>query len=282
MLHVAGTAAAVQSAFGVRLAHARFSDGSAALVADHSTGDAAASGRGWRADAGFLHRAADAHAFPHHGSHTIHFISATGPYLAADLRQAYDYPSATALTAKGVHIGILMSAGFNPADMAAYFKDDGAAHEPQPSITTVNINGGAPYSAAKSGETHLDLQQSGAISLSATITLYNLSDLGSNTIIYGLNRSCPTTWLMWSACPSGIPEYDLLPAAKQAASRKCIWPNSRTILFQQGTSQGITFVASSGDHGAIPPAGAAGKPTLSVEEPVQRSVCGGRGGAPTW
>ena len=266
MLHVAGTAEAVQSAFGVRLAHARFSDGSAALVADHQPVMPPR-----LAAAGAL--TPDFSTVPPMRTHSritgpipFNFISATGPYLAADLRQAYDYPSATALTAKGVHIGILMSAGFNPADMAAYFKDDGLPTSLQPSITTVNINGGAPYSAAKSGETHLDLQQSGAISLSATITLYNLSDLGSDTIIYGLNQIVSDNVADVVSMSFGIPEYDLLPAANGGKSQVYM-AELEDILFQQGTSQGITFVASSGDHGAIPPAGAAGKPTLSVEEP---------------
>jgi subtilase family serine protease len=267
LLRVSGTAGAVEAAFGIRLSHARFSDGSAALVADHTPAMPpllAASG----AMTPDFSTAAPLHKESRIlGPVPRNFISSTGPYFAADLRQAYDFPSATSLTAKGVHLGILMEGAFNPPDLATYFADDGLPASLQPSVNTVKINGGLAYSTTNSGETHLDIQQAGAVSLQATMTLYNLSDLQLPTIIYGLNTIVSDNVADVVNMSFGGPEADLLPAANKGISQFYLF-QMEDILFAQGTAQGITFVASSGDHGAIPLSAPSGKPTLNPQDPA--------------
>jgi subtilase family serine protease len=267
LLRITGTAAAVETAFGINLLHARFSDNSTALVADRKpvmTPEILASGAMTPdfTTAAPLQR--NSHIL---GPVPLNFISSTGPYLASDLRQAYDFPSAISLTAKGVHIAILMNGGFNAPDLAAYFADDGLPASLLPSVTTIDINGGLPYSASNSGETHLDIQQAGAVSLASTMTLYNLSDLSLATIIYGLNHIVGDNVADVVNMSFGGPEAGLLAADNKGISLFYLF-QMEDILFAQGTSQGITFVASSGDHGAIPLSGSPAKPTLSPQDPA--------------
>jgi subtilase family serine protease len=285
MLHVAGTAAAVQAAFGVRLAHARFSDGSAALVADRPLRlPPALAALGLRTPQFST-------VTPLHQHSKIvgvvprkvigepdNFVSPTGPYLAADLRQAYDFPSATSLTAKGVTIGILMSGNYNATDLEDYYEDDGLPTSLWPQkITSVPINGGLAFSSTNSGETELDLEQSGAMSLAANIRLYNLSDLGESTIIFGLNHIVGDNLTDVVSMSFGGPEEDFTAANNGGISQQYLL-EIEDELFEQGTAQGMTFVASSGDHGAIPLVGSKQKPTLSVEGPASDPYVVGVGG----
>ena len=124
MLHVAGSAAAVQAAFGVHLSHARFAGGFEALVADRALvmpPVLAASGAGTPqfTTAPPMHK----HSYlkRYLGAVPQNSFSSTGAYLTADLRQAYDFPSALALTARGVTIGILDAGDFLASDMTTYF-----------------------------------------------------------------------------------------------------------------------------------------------------------------
>jgi subtilase family serine protease len=267
MLRVTGSAGDVEAAFGIVLSHAQFSDGSTALVADRMpvmTPELAAAGALTPDFTTVAPMKKDSHNL---GPIPNNFESTTGPYYAADLRQAYDFPSALTLTAKGVQIGILMEGGYSTTDMADYFGDELLPGSLQPSISEVLVNGGLAYSAKNSGETELDIQQSGGISLQASITLYNLSDLKFTTIAYGLNQIVSDNLADVVNMSFGGPEADLLPANNGGVSQEYL-VKVEDILFEQGTSQGITFVASSGDHGAIPLAGTSGKPTLTPETPA--------------
>jgi subtilase family serine protease len=268
MLSVAGSASAVQDAFGVRLSHAQFADGFQSLVADRALTMTPA-----LAASGALTPNFSTAAQMHKDSVIVgpaaprNFKSATGPYLAADLRQAYDFPSAKSLTAKGVNIAILMDGDYNLTDIQDYFKDDGLPTSLWPTLTSIPINGGLAFSTSTSGETHLDIQQSGSVSMAANIGLYNLSDLSPATIIFGLNHIVSDNVADVVNMSFGGPEADLLPANNKGISQFYLL-DMEDWVFYQGTSQGITFVASSGDHGAIPLVGASQKPTLSVDDPA--------------
>jgi subtilase family serine protease len=266
-LLVAGSVGAIEAEFGVQLSHARFADGTTSLVADRMPvmpPVIAASGAMTPA----LTTAAPMHTDSHIMIPSPHnATSTTGPYFAADLRQAYDFPSATSLTAKGVHIAILMTGGFNPSDLATYFTQDGLSAALQPTVTTINVDGGAPYSATSSGETHLDIQQAGGVSLQATMTLYNMANLQFQTIIDGLSQIVADNVADVVNMSFGGPEADLLPANNKGISQFYL-EEIEDIYFAQGTSQGITFVASSGDHGAIPLVIPSDKPTLTPQVPA--------------
>ncbi len=150
MLRVSGNAAAVEAAFGVHLSHARFADGFESLVADRAlTLSPALAASGARtpqfSTAAPLHKDSQIIGkLPDNNQSTV------GPYLTPDLRQAYDFPSAEAITAQGVTIGILMSGGFNSSDIATYLQDAGIPESLWGTGSTVAINGGLPYSTKNS------------------------------------------------------------------------------------------------------------------------------------
>jgi subtilase family serine protease len=180
-------------------------------------------------------------------------IGPTGPYFTSDLRQAYDYPAlptttTAGLSGAGVTVGILMSGAYNPPDIAAYFTMQGLA---TPSLTTVPINGGAPYSANNSAETHLDIMESGGMAPGVAEILYNVASLTDANLETGLRTILQNNAVDLVNMSYGEPEiafeakYDFgenrLPIAKTYDN-----------LFIQGNTQGITFVASSGDSGSDP------------------------------
>jgi len=260
MLHVTGNAAAVQAAFGVHLSHARFAGGFEALVADRAPvmpPVLAASGAGTPqfTTAPPMHK----HSYlkRYLGAVPQNSSSTTGPYLTADLRQAYDFPSALALTASGVTIGILDAGDFLASDMTTYFGGTYPVQDGLPASLTPNvlpsipINGGTPFSVANSGETELDIQQAGGTALAANIQLYNLSDLGTGTIMAGLNALNTANVADVVSMSFGLEEAALLPQNNGGTSLVSI-ATMLDAVFLQGTSQGITFVASSGDSGSNP------------------------------
>lgn len=202
----------------------------------------------------------------------FNFLSQLGPYYAADLRQAYDYPSFTELSGAGVTIGILMAGDWNETgfDMLDYFNDElASAHVPH--ITTVNIGGGLPFNASISGETHLDIQQSAGMALGVAEVLYNLHDLSPAVALSGLTVIAEDNAADVVNMSFGYPEVGFLPVNNNGENLTWILKIMHS-LFLQGNAQGITFVASSGDHGAIPPdiicTGCSGGVALSVECPA--------------
>jgi subtilase family serine protease len=173
MLHVTGSAAAVQAAFGVHLSHARFAGGFETLVADRALvmpPVLAASGAGTPQFTTLAPARKHSYLKPYLGAVRQNSSRSTGPYLTADLRQAYDFPSALALTASRVTIGIPDAGDFLASDMTTYFGGTYPVQDGLPASLTPNvlpaipINGpGTPFSVANSGETELDIQQAGGI-----------------------------------------------------------------------------------------------------------------------
>ena len=108
-----------------------------------------------------------------------------GPYWFDDLKQAYDFPSAQVLCGKGATIGILMSSDYSDSDMQQYF-----GHEKiyPPRIIRRPVEGGAafdPVNNDASYEVELDIQQAGGMAPGSTIVLYNIPDLGDDSILAG-------------------------------------------------------------------------------------------------
>ena len=258
-LHVNGSVGAVEQAFGVQLSHGLFADGKQRLVADHalklSTSLAAAGAH--------IAQFTTAPAFQKQSyiedakkGPPPNFDSATGPYFTDDLRQAYDYPSVSDLDASGVTIGILMEGDWNEQsvggpDMVDYFEAE-LASAYVPNITTIPVGGGAPFSVSGSGETHLDIQQSSGMALGATEILYNLGDLTPAMVLAGLGQIDEDNSVDVVNQSFGFPEVGFTAATNNNEDLTWILIIMDE-LYQQGNLQGITFVASSGDHGAIPP-----------------------------
>jgi subtilase family serine protease len=239
-LQVHASAAAVEAAFGVHLWHGRFADGTEALVADrplHLTPALAQAG----AVIPQFTTVPPMHPYSRMGGPVEdNAASAVGPYFAADLRQAYDYPSVTAADGSGATIGILMENDFKPSDITAYFAAEKASSF-APMVSEVKINGGGPFNAnGGSFEGTLDLQQSTGTSLNTNAILYNLHSLTNAEILAGLNRIVSDNKVDVVNMSFGEPEIETTHAFVHALDN----------AFMQGSAQGITFVASSGDNGA--------------------------------
>ena len=245
-LHVTGTAAAVEKAFGTELQIGQFVTGRTKVVATRpmlpttSLVDADAVLTGF---AGTIRMRAHSHRVGHPQNRD----SITGLYWYDDLKQAYSFPSYLDYTGKGATIGILMSGDFNPPDMDLYFGHEKLA---TPNIKTVNVDGGAPYDPDNSFETHLDLQQSGGMAPKAKIRLYNLPDLSDDSIIDGLSKTLSENKADVVSMSFGIGEI-FYTAAYNGGTSEVSLMRVEDDLMAQGNAQGITFVASSGDSGAL-------------------------------
>lgn len=288
-LHVEGKAKMVENAFGVQLWKGVSANGSSRLVAKQAlTLPSALS----QAGAQIVHFSPNIHMHTHSrslGAVPENRYSSIGGYWFDDLKQAYEYPSYLAYTGKGVTIGILMSGAYHTSDMNLYFGHEKLA---TPAISEVDIYGGAPYSGDNL-ETPLDIQQSGGMAPGANIVLFNIPDLYDDSILAGLttiiegNATTPGNFADVVNMSFGGPEIGYLPEYNGGVNEIGIL-GVYDDLFKQGASQGISFVASSGDLGAYsvpaPACFAPGATTgcgrfkLSVETPASSPNVTGVGG----
>lgn len=178
--------------------------------------------------------------------------STAGPYWFTDLKQAYSWPSYKKFSGKGVNIGILMTGDYLQNDMDRYFTHEMLA---TPTYKEVKVLGGAPFNPnGGSFETALDLQQSGGMAPNATITLYNIPDLTDYSIIAGLALIVNENKADVVSMSFGGPELSYTAAYNNGIDYTAILRAEDDIM-AQGNAQGMTFIASSGDSGAlsIPP-----------------------------
>lgn len=115
------------------------------------------------------------------------------------------------------------------------------------------------------------------MALGATEILYNLSDLSDATVLYGLTRMVVDNKVSVVNMSFGEPEVDYLAKNNGGISREYLLSMEET-AFEQGLSQGITFVASSGDHASDPRSAPSGNPVINVECPACDPYVVGVGG----
>ena len=187
-------------------------------------------------------------------SHTIPAIQpdnrngTTGNYWFDDLKQAYSFPAFSVATGAGASIGVLMAGDFLPSDMTTYFSHENLA---VPNFTSTPVLGGAPFDpAGDSAETTLDLQQTGGMAPNANITLYNIPDLSDASILAGLTTMIEANKVDVVSMSFGGPELGYTAAYNSGVDYTALL-GTYDSLYKQGVSQGITFVASSGDSGAL-------------------------------
>ncbi len=171
--------------------------------------------------------------------------SPAGGYWFDDLKQAYAYPSYKRLTGKGVNIGILMTPNFNPSDMKLYFSHEKLA---TPSITTINVLGGAPFDANEAAETHIDITHSAGMAPLAHVYLYNMPDLDDDSILASLTDIDENNLVDVVNMSFGEPEVAYAPAYNGGVNLEG-FIGIYDDFFAEGNVQGITFVAASGDWG---------------------------------
>ena len=245
-IQVSGTSAQVEKAFSTKLYHAAYKNGHKTIMTAHQvkvSGEMANVGAMVTGFSGTIRL----HSFAHKSALPENRYGTAGPYWFDDLKQAYSYPSYKTYTGAGTTIGILMSNDFKQSDMDLYFNHEKLT---SPSFSRVNIDGGAPFDANDSLETQLDMQQSGGMAPGAKVILYNLPNLSDDSIMDGLSKILTDNQADVVNMSFGEAEL-FYTAADNSGEDFTYLAREENDLFAQGNAQGITFVASSGDSGAL-------------------------------
>jgi subtilase family serine protease len=172
-----------------------------------------------------------------------------GSYTVGDFANQYDVGPLykQGVDGTGSTIGIATMAGFLPADAYTYWSTIGL-DVGQSRITQVHVDEGAPIGArAGTGETSLDVEQSGGIAPGANLVVYDApnTDGGFLDLFYqaasdNLADSLSISWggseMFYNAGVAGIDLTPELQAFHQA--------------FLELAAQGISTFAASGDDGA--------------------------------
>ncbi len=177
--------------------------------------------------------------------------STDGPYWFDDLKQAYSYPSYKTASGSGRTIGIVAACDFLNSDLSLYF---GHENLPVPNVVRRPVDGGSPPFDINNGdcdEVSLDVQQSGGSAPGATIMVYEAPDasiapsfLDMDTAIVEDNKAdvVSTSFglceLYFTAAYNGGEDFTYLETQFHD-------------IYRQGNAQGITWVNSSGDNGAL-------------------------------
>ena len=199
-------------------------------------------------------------------------------YYPDDLNEAYSFPSFRTeagplfgpkkqIAGVGSHIGIVIDSVINPADLNASFNSEvfigpyvdiqdysAVSNLPLPSVTIRPVNGGSGPFDPNSGdavEASLDTQMSLGTAPGAQETLYNIPDLTNASVIDGYAAVDDDNSVDVVSSSFGECELDFTAAANSGPGYTSFIPTIHQ-LFLQGNAQGITFVASSGDNGAVP------------------------------
>jgi kumamolisin len=212
-----------------------------------------------------------------------------GFWTVTDFADYYDVKPlySRGVTGKGRTIGIVTFASFTPSDAFTYWSAIGLSVNPN-RIRIVNVDGGpgAPSDVSGSGETTLDVEQSGGIAPGANIIVYQAPGTGQGSLddfaaaIDGNSaETISVSWGDWEECANrGIGNF---PSA-------CMPPDLTFVeatheLFVRAAIQGQTLFAASGDDGAYDnvidcPTGDVCSNTLSVDYPASDTAITAGGG----
>jgi subtilase family serine protease len=275
-LHVYGNASQVESTFGARMMLRQTTDGHVRVATTdvvHLPQELTAAGAQVFS---FIPR--EAHVTSHYTGpvNPQNRYSATGAYWFDDLKQAYGYPAygATAtvkgktvrLDGTGVTIGALMASDIVPSDIQAVFDHENwstLAGTPDPTITTVDIDGGGGVGGGAFTEASLDTQEEITGAPGAHVILYSIPSLSDGDTFDGYVNIVEDNAVDMVSSSFGECELFYLPSYNGGQNYTGVLTSEHE-LFLQGNAQGITFLASSDDN--------AGKvcPTLSY-------LAGGKG-----
>lgn len=206
-------------------------------------------------------------------------LSSSEFYYPNDLREAYHMPSFRAQIAPlgarhkaqiagvGSHIAIVISSTIDPQDLASTFNSDFAlssgndlvqqyskfSNLPVPTVTVHPVLGGSgPFNpnTADGAEASLDTQMSLGTAPGAEETVYDIPDLSDPSVIAGYTEVDEDNIADVVSSSFGGCELFYTAPYNNGVDMTGILKVYHA-LFQQGNAQGITFVASSGDNGAL-------------------------------
>lgn len=173
-----------------------------------------------------------------------------GSFTTGDVANLYGVNPlyARGITGQGRTIGIATLANFYPSDAYAYWNAIGLNVSPT-RITQVHVDGGGDLSAnAGSGETTLDVQQSGGLAPDAKMVVYDApnTEAGFIDVFYKAvaDNTVDTLSVSW-----GSPEllnYEIPGVSSESLGVLVAYHQ----VFAEAAAQGISTFASAGDDGA--------------------------------
>ena len=173
-----------------------------------------------------------------------------GEFTVGDVANRYNINPLykAGVNGKGSTVGIATLANFIPADAYAYWSAIGLPVKPN-RITQVHVDGGGPLSGpAGSGETSLDVEQSGGIAPWADIIVYDApnTDAGFFDVF---NRAVSDNKVDSLSVSWGSPEIFYFPQLNGGVD---FTDELRAFhqVFLEAAVQGISMFATSGDSGA--------------------------------
>jgi subtilase family serine protease len=210
----------------------------------------------------------------------VRLSSSDSFFYPNDLNEAYQLPSFRAevdplhshhpaqIAGVGSHIGIVMASVIKPSDLDDTFnsKFEISAGEdviqaysansnlPVPKVKIREVNGGSGAFDPTSdiaAEASLDTQMSLGTAPGARETLYDIPDLNDDSIVDAYKAVDEDNAVDVVSSSFGQCELYYTPAYNDGVNYTGVLKVYHA-LFQQGNAQGITFVASSGDNGAVP------------------------------
>ncbi len=193
----------------------------------------------------------------------------TGSLTPADFASQYNLNplSAKGATGAGRTIGIVTLASLNPADPEYFWNNVLGISTPANRITLDNVDGGAgPVSdAAGSGESSLDVEQSGTLAPQANIVVYQApnTDYGFVDGFYtaASQNIADTVSASWGESESYI------QAAVNNGQESATYAIAFDDAFLEMAAQGQSAFISAGDFGAYTPAEDLGTTNLGAGNP---------------
>jgi subtilase family serine protease len=249
-LHVQGSVKAAENAFGVALSNTTTAGGHPRIMASGTLTLPAGLREVGAQVTGFAPAIrARVHSRRMPGTVPDNRLSPDGGYWFDDLKQAYDFPSFKKLSGAGRTVAIVIPSDFNDKDIKAYFKHEKLA---PPTIIRRPLQGGSKFDPnnGASLEAELDIEHIGGMAPNATIVVYNLADFSDDSIIGGYTQIVEDNVADIVNSSFGESEVFFTPEYNDGTDFTGILQVYEDV-FKQGNSQGITFVASSGDNGAL-------------------------------
>jgi subtilase family serine protease len=259
-VHVSGTAAQVQTAFATQLRDVKGASGKTRVVAAGTLALSPALKAAGVMIPAFANKALLKSA----GNVVATDVPDTryGPasrYYFTDLKQAYDYPSHDAMRngkrvdGTGASVAIVMEDEILDTDIVAYFGHEAwtaNTTSPIPVVNHVAINGGGVYGGPGTFEASLDTQMVTGGAPGANTTLLSIPSLADANIADAYAYAVNSNLYDIVSSSFGGPESFYL-AAFNGGTDYTYLLKVEDGLFKQGNAEGITFVASSGDEGAL-------------------------------
>lgn len=249
MIHVRGTASAVQRAFNVHLGNVRGREGELRLAAREAPTVPAALAAQNATVVGLAYTVPpkpDSVAVP------LNRYGSTGPYWFDDLKQAYDYPAYPTLDGSGVTIATVGYSDFSSEDARLYFNHEllGLAKSdlaPAPVPKHLAFPGSEKFNAESgtSEEADLDVQQAAGSAPGATVVGIAAPTYGEG-FLFAYSFIIDENFADIVSTSYGECELFYTPAYNFGSDYTPILLAYHD-LFLQGNSQGITFLFSSGD-----------------------------------